>query len=33
VVARPVPLQQAPLARLVTKAEKPGNEVTKLVTN
>ncbi len=32
-VARPVPLQQAPLGRLVTKAGKPGNEVTKLVTN
>ncbi|MDW4908188.1 hypothetical protein RB628_23285 [Streptomyces sp. ADMS] len=31
-VARPVPLQQAPLGRLVTKTGKPGNEVTKLVT-
>lgn len=32
-VARPVPLQQAPLGRLVTKIGKPGNELTKLVTN
>lgn len=32
-VARPVPLQQAPLGRVVTKTGKPGNEVTKLVTN
>ncbi|MFI1352487.1 hypothetical protein ACH4TV_02680 [Streptomyces sp. NPDC020898] len=32
-VARPVPLQQAPLDRLVTKVGKAGNEVTKLVTN
>ncbi|NEC86732.1 hypothetical protein [Streptomyces sp. SID12501] len=32
-VARPVPLQQAPLGRLVAKAGKPGNEVAKLVTN
>lgn len=32
-VARPVPLQQAPLGRIVTKAGKSGNEVTKLVTN
>ncbi|MDX3453545.1 hypothetical protein PV396_16565 [Streptomyces sp. ME02-8801-2C] len=31
-VARPVPLQQAPLGRLVTKVGKPGNEVAKLVT-
>ncbi|MGY1501298.1 hypothetical protein ACW4TU_32740 [Streptomyces sp. QTS52] len=32
-VVRPVPLQQAPLGRLVAKAGKPGNEVAKLVTN
>ncbi|MGW1717200.1 hypothetical protein [Streptomyces sp. NPDC002156] len=32
VVARPVPLQQAPLARVVAKTGKPGNEVTTLVT-
>ncbi|WP_105971558.1 hypothetical protein [Streptomyces geranii] len=31
-VARPVPLQQAPLARVVAKSGKPGNEVTTLVT-
>ncbi len=31
-VARPVPLQQAPLDRLVTKVGKAGNEVTTLVT-
>ncbi|MFY7565482.1 hypothetical protein ACOT81_13400 [Streptomyces sp. WI04-05B] len=33
VVVRPVPLQQAPLGQVVTKVGKPGNEVTKLVTN
>ncbi|MEW2114645.1 hypothetical protein AB0945_05545 [Streptomyces sp. NPDC005474] len=32
-VARPVPLQQAPLGRVVTKTGKPGNELAKLVTN